>query len=172
MEIVGAFAKALVGLGVENVTVSELNAITDAATLVHTELRRTKVYATSGMGLAAWCRSDDTGLSSVYMAWVLNGRTLPAEPTTKLRVADAPHPCDAGDFGRCVRMLKAAPELRANLNAMRDTTPVWARLVDVWGPLEELYAQLDGADKLRTKTLCTHIYRVIRNCIEPTQVQP
>lgn len=142
IEIIGAFSKALDKLGVKTATVSEMNAIIKAATLVHDELRRDKVGASASMGLAAWCRSDDTGLSSTYMAWVLSGRNLPAEPRTKLDafwIRLRPHPLDVADFGRCYRLLRAAPELRERLDLMRQESPVWAALVDEWADIETLY---------------------------------
>ena len=139
IEIVGAFAKALERLGVKTATASEMNAIIQAATLVRNELRRENVGASPAMGLAAWCRSDDTGLSSVYMAWVLNGGTLPVEPTTPLRADERPYPHDPSDLGRCVRMLRAAPALRKNLDRMREASPVWAALISRWAEFEILY---------------------------------
>ena len=104
IEIVGAFAKALERLGVKTATASEMNAIIQAATLVRNELRRENVGSTPAMGLAAWCRSDDTGLSSVYMAWVLNGGTLPVEPTTPLRATRIAHRMRIARRSRKVRL--------------------------------------------------------------------
>lgn len=148
-EIVAAFARALVGVGVNATTASQMNAIIQAATLVRNELCRENVGASPGMGLAAWCRSDDTGLSAVYMAWVLNGGTLPVEPTTPLRADERPYPHDPSDLGRCVRMLRAAPNLRENLDRMREASPVWAALINRWAEFEILYDRVVESRQFR-----------------------
>lgn len=79
-----------------------------------------------------WASAGDAGTSSKTIvqeltgAKVLNGRS-----------GDAPH--DGADFGRCYRMLKQFPELRARLPEMKRVNPAWAHLVDAWAELEKLY---------------------------------
>jgi hypothetical protein len=49
------------------------------------------------------------------------------------------HPHDGDDFGRCVRLLDAAPELRANLDSIKSFSPEWNALVTHWDEFEALY---------------------------------
>ena len=110
----------------------QVNAVIEAANLIVRELRRPVVMATAGMGLAAWLSSDDTGMSSKYMASVLS------DPS---RCRENNYPHDPEDFGRCLRLLAAAPELRIKLPRLTDKKhgPVWNTLGQHWSELEQLY---------------------------------
>lgn len=110
----------------------QTNAIIAAANLIVEAYGRPVMMASPGMGLAAWLSSDDTGLSSKYMASVLS------DPS---RCRENNHPHDPADFGRCLRMLAAAPELRIKLPRLTDAKhgPVWNALAANWPELEQLY---------------------------------
>ena len=86
-------------------------------------------YAT----VLAWRSSWDTGISSLTIYSVFTGSPLPAPG------ADVPH--DPADFGRCHRLLKIAPEWRADLQRVAESHPKWAPLVEAWGELEALYEE-------------------------------
>jgi hypothetical protein len=48
------------------------------------------------------------------------------------------HPSDPDDFRRCYLLLKAVPEWRIKMDAMREVSPVWNNLVDNWDKLTEM----------------------------------
>lgn len=77
----------------------------------------------------AWLFSRDTGLSSMAMWARFVG--VPNSPRD--------YPLDAGDFGRCLRLLDQFPEWRSRLDELRALGPVWERIVENWGYLEDLY---------------------------------
>lgn len=131
-ELVGAIFQALADQGIEAVDPRHVNACIDAADLIVTEFAREAMKATPGMGLSQWLNSDDTGLSSKFMAHVLFG----APKTT-----DTFYPLDPSDFGRCHRFLLACPGARTNLDAMRQHGPVWAAYVEHWEAMTDLYLE-------------------------------
>lgn len=122
--------------GHKDVNVRQINAIIEAANLIVAAFAVPHQPAAVGMGLARWLASDDTGLSSECLARhlaPLAGIDVPVGG----RGVD--HPSDPGDFGRCVRLLEAVPELRPHLPRAADLSPVWAALVARWEELEGLY---------------------------------
>lgn len=76
-----------------------------------------------------WICSDDTGTSSKTI-WAVMQRT-------KARDRDVPY--DAGDFGRCYRLLELIPEWRARLDDVARAQPAWVGIVREWAKLEALY---------------------------------
>lgn len=121
------------------VNVRQTNAVINAANDIMDELRRPHTEAAPGCGLRAWYASDSTGLSSRYMASVL-------APLAGLMGAGTPgtinYPHDPADFGRCLTLLDAAPELRPHLAALANGHgPAWAGLIAAWAELETLYRE-------------------------------
>ena len=113
------------------VNTRQFNAIISAANNILAEFKRPSVPATPDMGLTRWLASDDTGLSSLYMASILSDRYPKLE---------TPHyPRDADDFGRCYRLLKAVPELRSNSMRLATCPAPWPELHREWLRLERLY---------------------------------
>ena len=110
-----------------------VNATIAAADDIVRELRTPVRLTREGMGLDAWFSSDDTGLSSQYLASVLSDRGL----------IENNHPHDIADFGRCVRLLDAVPELRAKLPRLSDVKHgrVWTAIYEYWAELELLYRE-------------------------------
>mgnify|MGYP000641513243 FL=1 len=103
-----------------------LNPVIEAADLIVVAYARPEQEVRAQMGLAAWLKSDKTGISSLTMARSLAPLAdLPAPPEPRWRS----HPLDPSDFGRCLGLLEAVPELRPHLPAMADESPVWAALV-------------------------------------------
>lgn len=78
----------------------------------------------------AWLVSNDTGLSSKYMASVLS------EPRFYATIND---PWDIWDFGRCYRLLRAVPEMVENFDRLATCPAPWPALHANWGRLESLY---------------------------------
>lgn len=77
--------------------------------------------------LLDWFNSGKTGASSKCIAFHLTGRDSSG---------DYPH--DASDFGRCVGLLNAVPELRVDLPKMASLNRYWAALVEQWDEIEAL----------------------------------
>lgn len=118
----------------------QMNAIIGAANGIIDELRRPHTEATAGCGMEAWLASDSTGVSSLYMARHL--ASLAGLGAVYAPPHDEPFPHDPSDFGRCVGLLDAVPELRPHLATLADGHgPVWAGLVAAWGELEALFRE-------------------------------
>lgn len=79
-----------------------------------------------------WMVSGKTGASSKCMAAHLTGNKC-----------DGSYPHDSGDFGRCLGLLKAVPEIRILLPKMADVNRYWAALVKEWDSIEVLSGDYD-----------------------------
>jgi hypothetical protein len=89
-----------------------------------------------------WALTGKTGASSKCMAAHLTGNE-----------SDGSYPHDGGDFGRCVGLLKAAPELRAILHNMSEVNRYWAALVKDWDTIEALSGDYDKQYKAIQKVI-------------------
>jgi len=128
--LVMAIAKAIESLGIKDLEPRHINAITEAANMLEKELNRDSVPAKDGMGLQAWLMSDDTGMSSKYMAYIIKGGPR-CEPAI-------PH--DPSDFGRCYRFRRAfVPPVPVDL--MAKCGPAWELYVRNWDAMERLYEE-------------------------------
>jgi hypothetical protein len=95
-----------------------------------------------------WLLSDDTGTSSRTIVAATTGLTIAFHKTGT--------PRDMGDFGRCVRMLDALPELRSKLYRVSERHPEWSPLIERWGELQALYRkaiELDDPNRVFRSTL-------------------
>lgn len=81
-----------------------------------------------------WSSAGDAGVSSRTIVQTLTGARLLGNrgPCT---------PSDPDDFGRCYRVLRLFPELRARLHEVADKHHAWRGLIDNWTELEALYEQ-------------------------------
>jgi len=139
----------------------QMNTIIRCATEIYLEMQKPTVAAEAGSGLAKWLASDDTGASSKFMAHVLSESAK--YPVSWYGAGGIPKPApplDPEDFGRCVRMLDAAPELRQHISAMASHGPVWEALSKRWNELESLYRQESPSG------LAPMLYREIRGIVE------
>lgn len=115
----------------------QFNAIIAAANGLVEEFAKPIVKATPGMGLEAWLDSDDTGSSSLYMAWCLSGgqfgywqgRNQP-EPA---------YPRDPDDLGRCIRLIEAVPEFGGKIPEMAHRGSHWLAVTTNWARWVEMY---------------------------------
>jgi len=57
---------------------------------------------------------------------------------------DGPH--DFSDWRRCEMLLQAVPEFRDRFAEMKTVSPLWARLVDEWPSLAEMWRAAGGGD--------------------------
>lgn len=150
IELVFAIMKELDRQGVKEFVPRWMEACIDAANSIIREIGIEPTQSKDGMGLSAWLRSDDTGMSSAFMAHV-----LAAGPMKKPE-----HPHDPADFGRCYRFLRAVPEARRSLAKMAAHGKVWAALVAHWPELEGLWE----LESLTGK--CPQLYARMREIIE------
>ena len=119
----------------------QLNAIISATNTILEALGIADTKAREGMGLSAWRASDDTGMSSLYMASVIwGGGDKYAEPS------------DPDDFGRCYRLILAVPGTRERLHMMAEKSAYWKLLYQHWVELEKHYEyQLNDKETNRKK---------------------
>ncbi|WP_218832931.1 hypothetical protein [Serratia fonticola] len=122
------------------------NAITKAANDICDEFAKPVVKASLGMGIAAWLASDDTGLSSKFMASVLTGEFK----------AENHYPRDPADFGRCLRLVNAVPGLAEKIGDMSQHGNHWAVVAAHWDEWVEIYRSKDF----------TRLHRLMRACYE------
>lgn len=81
-----------------------------------------------------WFATGERGISSEAMACAVADIT-PNESWGRF----GNHPSDPDDFKRCVKFLDAVPEARQNLKKIAALSEVWARLVEHWDELEDLF---------------------------------
>lgn len=129
------------GTGVES---RYFNAIIRAANIVSEEFAKPVMKASEGMGLTAWLASDDTGASSLYMASVLTGEFI----------AENHYPRDPHDFGRCLRLVEAVPELESKIRDMSQHGKKWSVVAAHWHEWAEVYRADDGQRLYRLMRLC------------------
>jgi len=85
--------------------------------------------------VAQWLAGRDTGISSLTIYYVMNGKRQYLSDDT----FEHSPPCDPSDFGRCYRLLQLVPEWRAHLSDVAAAFPEWAPFVREWAKLEQLY---------------------------------
>lgn len=131
IDLISAISDHLERAGVPRINQRQMNAIIRAATDIVEAIAKEHKPATDGMGLVAWLDSDDTGLSSRFMAMYLSSRLC----------NEIHWPHDPDDFGRCYRLLQAVPELRDRLPYLENASVQWAALVKHWSELESLWVE-------------------------------
>jgi hypothetical protein len=142
---------------VKNLNSRQLNSIIAGANLMIEELNSDHRPAVDGMGPLAWRGTDDTGMSSKFMAWALSDYKNIITPEEQ---REKHYPRDPEDFGRCYRMLRAVPELLPLVPKMAEHSDKWKALAESWSELEALYVEelpTGNAPKLyaRMKALLT-----------------
>ena len=137
IELIAAVCKALgrqtnvAFRGCELMTLPrQMNAIINAADSILAELARPYRPSSPGIGFMNWIGTDDRGLSSEFMARYLLGHNQP----------EVHFPRDADDFGRCLKMLEACPDLAESAPKVGNASTEWTLLVEEWATLEQLYA--------------------------------
>lgn len=114
-----------------------MNAVIAAANSIVAEYAREPVMAASGMGLSAWLNSDDTGASSLYMAWSL---IKPSDAFAEYINNPKPaYPRDVDDLGRCIRLIEAVPEFGGRIPEMAHKGAHWMAVTSNWADWVEMY---------------------------------
>lgn len=85
-----------------------------------------------------WLSTGDVGSSSKVLSRAICYELQPS-PLWEAEDDSFNHPGDWSDFGRCVKMLDAIPQLRDNLQVMRWMSPAWALIGASFSRLEALY---------------------------------
>lgn len=153
--LVSAILQSLERFGIEQVSHRQVNAVIAGANVIYDALSRDDVAAVENMGLTAWLASDDTGLSSRYLATAISGREC-REFHHRQHVH---HPWDADDFGRCYRMLKACPEYAGNLCRLAEPAHgrAWNGLYAAWAELTDLWVAKRHSDLTRRISMIVDI---------------
>ena len=89
--------------------------------------------------IVAWMADGDTGLSSETIALWISQRK-------KLSRWGAFTPSDPADLGRCLRLLRAVPELRERLHEMAECSEQWAHMLTYWDEIEQSMIDEVGID--------------------------
>lgn len=85
-----------------------------------------------------WLADGDTGTSSKTIAFWLSKRLI---------YRNGPDvPSDPSDLGRCLRLLRAIPELRERLPEMAECSPQWAHMLTYWDEIEQSMIDEVGID--------------------------
>lgn len=81
-----------------------------------------------------WLNNGEHGISSKTMFKYLCS-------FYKIAISYESTPSDPDDFKRCYKLLQAVPQWKSELHKMKSVSPVWAKLVDNWDKLTEMYEQ-------------------------------
>ncbi|HBE9179209.1 TPA: hypothetical protein KNH08_002085 [Serratia fonticola] len=114
-----------------------MNAVIAASNSIVAEYEREPVMAAPRMGVSAWLDSDDTGASSLFMAYVLCHDRL---RVWRGRKAPGNHyPRDPDDLGRCIRLIEAVPEFEGLIPEMADRSAHWTAVTSNWADWVYMY---------------------------------
>ena len=100
-----------------------------------------------------WLMGNDTGTSSKTIFAVMVATPM----------LDNAVPYDAGDFGRCYRLLKNFPDWRQRLPEVAATYPNWRPMVAAW---DELTAMYEAGERAGWKDKGDLIYRRIKGLVD------
>ncbi len=93
--------------------------------------------------LIAWFLSGDVGTSS---------ETIVAAYFDFNHQGGISHPHDAGDLGRCIKLLNEVPILNDSLPRLAELDPHWKALFVNWKSLKKAYYMEVGANKSGDKS--------------------
>ena len=82
--------------------------------------------------IAEWLVAGETGSSSIAIA----ARFLGVVPRHGWQCS---HPSDPDDFKRCLKLIRAIPEIGGWLKEMREVSPYWKALIDNWQEVENSF---------------------------------
>jgi hypothetical protein len=88
-----------------------------------------------------WLSGWDVGLSSLTMFHAMKLEVYIPRYVRWWTIDKWCLPSDADDLGRCVRLLDALPELRADIDMVAFVYPEWKPILEKWDELEALYRE-------------------------------
>jgi len=94
----------------------------------------------AGSNIAAWMVNGETGASSKCMAGVAMGGT----GMDKYGFINYPH--DPDDLNRCIKLVKAAPEVRDAFPKIAALNAKWAVIIEHWDELVAMFHDEAGED--------------------------
>lgn len=115
---------------------ARINAVITAANSIITEYAREPIMAVPDMGLEAWLDSDDTGSSSLYMAYAFSYNLTLWIPR---KIPSYSYPRDPDDLGRCIRLIEAVPEFGRCIPEMAQKGAHWMAVTSNWADWVEMY---------------------------------
>lgn len=86
--------------------------------------------------IARWFVEGETGASSGYMAAVALGA----------KTRRVSYPYDPADFNRCLKLVKAVPEVRRDFPKIRRSCKQWRAIIDHWDELRTMFIKEAGWD--------------------------
>lgn len=150
MTLVASILDAVSKQGLTHLKPRHVNAIIKAADIIVEECSRPEKLVDKPMSLADWLKSDDTGLSSLFMAYMMYDGPR----------ADYHFPRDADDFSRCCKLVEFVIPARKTVTTsdwqrLSASGKEWGKLVDNWAELCSLYItenDIKLTDKIRELT--------------------
>lgn len=106
-------------------------------TWVEPSVYETKNLPTKQHKMMWWVENGEHGISSKTMYDVLAGGR-----TGIINKQEYSHPRDPDDFRRCYLLIKAVPEMRNDIDKMREISPQWRAIADNWDKLAEMLEEL------------------------------
>lgn len=106
--------------------------------------------------IGAWLIHGQTGISSRFIAAVMLG----ADPVVDRPYWGHTHPIDPADFGRCYKLIEAAPGIQGHLDVLREADATWNAMVDEWQTMTDLY------ERDRESGKSTELYNLMKKLAE------
>lgn len=144
------------------------NRVIAAANSIVDEYAREVPQFKPGMGFVAWHQSDETGQSSLAMAYAFGKATQRSSPDPRRHHLEPwPTPRDPSDLRRCIQFRQAVelglPGGQVEWMAIAQLSPTWALFVADWETLEQLaYTSEACQDKEKQKSLFQSLYERIQ----------
>jgi len=98
-------------------------------TLIHKVVGSKVIEDEYNIGLLAWLASENTGMSSLFLATYL---------TPEIKATEYSTPSDFHDFKRCLNLIRAVPLFESQLPTLARDFPVWALLIENWSKIAKL----------------------------------
>jgi hypothetical protein len=120
------------------------------------------------------------GASAEHVAWLFDGDTGLSSECIWRHMVGVPHPRgrrdyphDAGDLGRCLRLLERVPEWRPRIGEMAVYGKAWAALAAAWDEIERLYFEdYPGHRFTHTPPYPRRCYDRMRAILDPVRDDP
>ena len=85
-----------------------------------------------------WLAEGERGSSSETIVGHLTGIHIAKHPC---------HPCDPSDFYRCYKLVEACPEIKAELQYVKNISPAWQKIIENWDTLVSMLLDAEEQEK-------------------------